>query len=111
MEPVFPALALGILGVWRITHLLNAEDGPGQTLVALRKAAGSGFWGRLMDCFQCLSLWVSAPFALLLGRAWLMRGLLWLAFSAGAILLERVASREAAPPPITYYEDPPDGKQ
>jgi hypothetical protein len=112
MEPGYLALTLGILGVWRITHLLNAEDGPGRVLVALRKAAGSGFWGQLMDCFQCLSLWVSAPFALIIGRDRLMRGLLWLAFSAGAILLERVTSRdEAVSPPITYTEDPPDGKQ
>jgi len=108
MEPGFLALALGILGVWRITHLLNAEDGPGYILVKLRRAAGSGFWGQLLDCFDCLSLWVSAPFALLLGRTWVVRGLFWLAFSAGAILLERVASREQAEPQVTYKEDLPD---
>jgi hypothetical protein len=108
MEPGFLALTLGILGVWRITHLLNAEDGPACIVVTLRKAAGSGFWGQLLDCFQCLSLWVSAPFALLLGRTWIVRGLFWLAFSAGADLLERVTSREQAAPQVTYCEDPPD---
>mgnify|MGYP006951278468 CR=1 FL=1 len=33
-------LMLGILGVWRITHLLNAEDGPGNIFVRLRRLAG-----------------------------------------------------------------------
>jgi hypothetical protein len=36
---------------------------------------------------------VAAPLALLLGGAWAERLLLWPALSAGAILLERVASR------------------
>lgn len=47
-------LILGILGVWRMTHLLHAEDGPGQAVVKLRRAAGDGVLGQAMDCFQCL---------------------------------------------------------
>jgi len=43
---------LGILGVWRITHLLHAEDGPRQIVVKLRRAAGDGLLGQAMDCFQ-----------------------------------------------------------
>ena len=86
-------LALGILGVWRITHLFNAEDGPANLLARFRQWVGSGFWGSLLDCFYCLSLWVSVPFALAIGRDWTERLLLWLAFSAGAILLERATSR------------------
>jgi hypothetical protein len=111
METGFYRLVLGILGVWRITHLLAAEDGPWDFVVRLRKAAGPGFWGKLMDCFQCLSLWVSAPFAVLLGFGWIERGLFWLAFSAGAILLEKLPARPAAdptpPPVVKYSEDPP----
>jgi hypothetical protein len=82
-------LALGILAVWRVTHLLNAEDGAWDLLVRLRRLAGSSFWGGLLDCFYCLSLWIALPFAFVLGEHWLERVLLWLAFSAGAILLER----------------------
>jgi hypothetical protein len=84
---------IAILGVWRITHLLAAEDGPADVVVRLRRAAGDGFWGRLLDCFYCLSLWVAVPFALVVGQRWLERVLLWLALSAGAILLERTTSR------------------
>jgi hypothetical protein len=90
---------LSVLCVWRITHLLNAEDGPGDLIVKLRRIAGDGFWGSLMDCFYCLSLWVAAPLAMLVPQTWGERLLWWPALSAGAILLERVTSpdRDAAP--------------
>lgn len=100
----FYRLALGILGVWRITHLLQAEDGPWDAMVRLRRAAGSGFWGSLLDCFACCSLWVAAPFAVGLGAGY-GRLLLWLSFSAGAILLERATDRRQGPPPAAYWED------
>jgi hypothetical protein len=93
-------LALGILGVWRVTHLLHAEEGPGRLLVRLRKLAGSGFWGELLDCFYCLSLWVTVPFAMMLGSGWRERLLLWPALSGAAILLDRCTAR-ATP----YFED------
>jgi hypothetical protein len=101
----FYALVLGILSVWRITHLLSAEDGPGDVLVHLRRRAGDGFWGRLLDCFYCVSLWTAAPFALLLAAERRERLLSWLAFSAGAILLERATAARAAVPPALYLED------
>ena len=37
-------LALGILAVWRVTHLLHAEDGPWDVLYRLRRRLGDGFW-------------------------------------------------------------------
>lgn len=58
---------LGLLTVWRITHLLQAEDGPSDVAVGLRRSASNGFWGKLLNCFYCLSLWVAAPLAFLLG--------------------------------------------
>jgi len=101
MSP-FDGFILGALGVWRLTHLLNAEDGPWQVLVWLRTQAGSGFWGDLLDCFYCLSLWVAVPFALLLGHGWRERLLLWLALSGAAILLERIGG-----PVVPHFiEDP-----
>jgi hypothetical protein len=95
-------LTLGVLCVWRVTHLLYAEDGPADLLVHFRRWMGSGFWGKLLDCFYCLSLWIAVPFALWIGSEWRERLLLWLALSAGAILLERAW---AGPPPATYHED------
>jgi hypothetical protein len=95
------SLALGILAVWRLTHLLNAEDGPWDLLVSLRRLAGSSSWGSLLDCFNCLSLWIALPFAIVLGEHWVERMLLWLGFSAGAILLERATPpREPTPWPV-----------
>jgi hypothetical protein len=90
----FYQLVVGVLVVWRITHLLSAEDGPWDGVIWLRRQAGAGFWGKLLDCFYCLSLWIAAPFALLLAGGWTERLLLWPALSAGAILLERLTSRE-----------------
>ncbi|MEA2559438.1 MAG: hypothetical protein QOH06_942 [Acidobacteriota bacterium] len=101
-------LVLGVLAVWRITHLLSAEDGPGDILVRLRRSAGDGFWGQLLDCFYCLSLWTAVPFALLLAEGWREGLLSWLAFSAGAILLERATGLRPAVPPAPYFEDEED---
>ncbi len=95
------ALALGALAVWRITHLLNAEDGPFRLLARLRRLAGVGFWGEMLDCFYCLSLWIAVPFALLLGAGWTERLLLWPALSGAAILLERATGAV----PVVYSED------
>lgn len=103
----FYELILGTLCVWRITHLLNAEDGPWNLLARLRRGVGEGFWGGLLDCFYCLSLWVALPFAAFLGegaREWL---LLWPALSGAAILLERLTVRRADTAPVYYAEDPP----
>jgi len=40
--------ALAALCVWRITHLLQAEDGPLDFVVRFRRRAGTGFWGKLL---------------------------------------------------------------
>jgi hypothetical protein len=98
-------LVLGILCVWRVTHLLNAEDGPWDVVVRLRRHAGKGFWGELMDCFYCLSLWVAAPLAVALGSGVQERLLLWPALSAGAILLERLTAGRPAAIQGVYFED------
>jgi len=102
-------LALGIFAVWRITHLLNAEDGPFGVFARLRQFVGKDFWGALLDCFYCLSVWIAAPFAYWLGDGWKEKFLLWPALSAGAILVERLTSnRQEKEPPAVYYEDPED---
>jgi hypothetical protein len=97
-------LVLGILAVWRITHLLQAEDGPWDIVVRLRQWVGDGFWGKLLDCFYCLSLWVSAPCAWWIGEDWRERFFLWLSFSAGAILLHEITAPKV--PPAPFVEEP-----
>ncbi len=99
---------LGVLSVWRITHLLNAEDGPWDSVVHLRRMAGMGFWGNLLDCFYCLSVWTAAPFALHLGKKSSQRILLLPALSAGAILLERVTNHGFGESPAQFFEESED---
>jgi hypothetical protein len=95
------SVIVGTLAVWRATHLLHAEDGPWGIFARLRRLAGSGFWGQLLDCFYCLSLWMSIPVAALAATSWQEGALLWLALSGGAILLER-----ATAPMPAYIEEP-----
>jgi hypothetical protein len=95
---------LGVLAVWRVTHLLTAEDGPFRVIARLRRAAGRSFLGLLLDCFYCLSLWVAAPFASWIAGNGPYWGLVWLALSGGACLLERLTVRRNEPMQITYYE-------
>jgi hypothetical protein len=101
---------IALLGVWRLTHLLAAEDGPADAVVRLRSAVGNGFWGKLLDCFYCLSLWVAIPFALAIGASWPERLLLWPSLSGGAILVDRLTTRAPETPaenvePGTHKEE------
>jgi len=83
---------LAVLATWRVTHLLASEDGPADLIVRFRASLGCGLAGSLMDCFNCLSLWIAAPAALFVSQqplAWLFT---WLALSGAACLLERVGS-------------------
>jgi hypothetical protein len=94
MEKEFYRLVIGVLAVWRVTHLLNAEDGPWDLIVRMRSVA-TGFWAGLLDCFNCLSLWIAAPVALFFSHRPLEWLLTWLALSGGACLLDRATNRPA----------------
>jgi hypothetical protein len=94
-------VAVGVLAVWRLTHLLHAEDGPAAMLARLRQRLGHGPLGEVLDCFYCLSLWVALPITLLLGLPLAHALVAWLALSGGAILLER-----ATMPRPLFREDP-----
>jgi hypothetical protein len=80
---------LAVLATWRITHLLASEDGPADLIVRFRARLGHGLAGKLMDCFECLSLWIAAPAALFVSRKPLDWLFIWLALSGGACLLQR----------------------
>jgi hypothetical protein len=103
-------LVLGALAVWRATHLLHAEAGPGQAFARLRAWAGRGPFGRTLGCFYCLSMWMAVPAALAMGSTPLEMLLLWLGMSAAASLLERVTvkaeGRPAAAEPVVDSDFP-----
>lgn len=83
---------LGSLSVWRITHLLSNEDGPFNIMYYIRKKAGAGFFGSLLDCFYCLSIWISIPFAVWLGENLKEQILFWISYSGAACLLEKITA-------------------
>jgi hypothetical protein len=90
---------LAALATWRVTHLLANEDGPADLIFRIRRRLGSGFFGKLADCFQCLSIWVAIPAAFFVGGTAWERVVCWLALSGAACLLER-ATGGTAPPPV-----------
>lgn len=81
------------VAIWRITHLLSKEDGPFEVIFRLRKLAGEGVWGQLLDCFYCLSIWISLPFALWTGSSIPEKLLYWMAYSGLACLLEKATEK------------------
>lgn len=87
--------AAGALATWRVAHLLAAEDGPAEVVLRLRVRAGDGMLGELMDCFNCLSLWVAAPVSLVVARDRRELPLTWLALSGAACLIERSVPESA----------------
>lgn len=90
MQLSFTGFVIAAFAVWRVAHLIACEDGPGDILVRLHQRLGSGFAGSLMDCFNCVSIWISAP-ALLIPAPWPERIITWLGISGAACLLERVS--------------------
>jgi hypothetical protein len=97
---------IGSLVVWRVTHLLSKEDGPFEIIFRIRKKAGAGFFGSLLDCFYCLSIWVSIPLAVWMASGYKEMFLLWLGFSGMACVIEKISTRhhDNTQPPH-YTED------
>jgi hypothetical protein len=89
--------------VWRITHLLSKEDGPFDIGFIIRRKAVSGFFGSLIDCFYCLSIWIALPFGCWSGNDWKEKLLIWLALSGSACLLEQATARHEQPPSQPHY--------
>jgi hypothetical protein len=92
--------------VWRVTHLLAYEDGPWGLVVRIRQALGAGVVGELFDCFNCLSIWVAAPFALTVARGPLEWALAWLGLSGAACLIERTTGKTVVMHPLETEGEP-----
>jgi hypothetical protein len=99
---------LAVLATWRVTHLLASEDGPADIIVRFRRLLGQSLLGTLMDCFNCLSLWVAAPTALFISRRPVEWFVAWLALSGGACLLERLGHEPVIIQPVSQ---PPEGDE
>ncbi len=98
---------LTVLVAWRISHLLSKEDGPFDMIYLLRKKAGAGFFGSLLDCFYCVSVWVALPLGLCFAIIWWEKLLYWWAISGAACLLEQATTinKNKEPDIPDYKED------
>lgn len=82
-----------IIVVWRATHLISAEDGPFDLIIRFRRLLGNSFFGKLMDCFYCLSIWIGLLCALPAGCGVKEVVLLTLYYSGAAILIEKLTNK------------------
>ncbi|XZF12510.1 DUF1360 domain-containing protein [Chitinophagaceae bacterium MMS25-I14] len=87
------AFIICTLAVWRLSHLFSQEDGPFDLVFKLRKQLGQGFFGNLLDCFYCQSVWWSVPFAIWLCSNWEEGIITWLAISGAASLLFKISEK------------------
>jgi hypothetical protein len=99
---------LTMLAVWRVTHLLVAEDGPWSVLVHLRAFLLNYKISKVLDCFYCLSIWVAIPFALWLTQGWYQWIVMALALSAGAIVIHEILQKISNTETAEYYEQQED---
>ena len=93
---------IAVLAVWRISHMLVAEDGPLDVFAKLRNISGirynelsipygTNFISSLLSCVYCTSVWIAFIIAALDNpvklRTWFLRAL---ALSSGAIFINEV---------------------
>lgn len=103
MAIVFFHFIIATLAVWRITHLISKEDGPFDLVFKLRKQLGQGFFGSLLDCFYCLSLWIAIPFGIWVGISTIEKIICGIAISGLACIIEIIAEPKNELP--KYFED------
>jgi hypothetical protein len=84
---------LAVIVVWRVTHLFSAEDGPFDIIFKFRKLLGNSVFGKLMDCFYCLSIWVGLIMAICFSNSWKEIIFMALYYSGAAILLEKMTNQ------------------
>jgi hypothetical protein len=102
---VWARFVLAVLATWRVTHLLASEDGPADIIVRFRALLGQSIVGKLMDCFNCLSLWVAALSAFYVSRTPLEWLFCWLALSGGSCLLERIGQEPVVIQPMSQLAE------
>jgi hypothetical protein len=84
---------VAVIIVWRVTHLFSAEDGPLDIIFRFRKLLGDSVFGKLMDCFYCLSMWMGFLMALYFHQNWSTTILMSLYYSGASILLEKLTNK------------------
>jgi hypothetical protein len=95
---------LAILATWRISHMLIHEAAPYDLLSKFRhkvgvrydkesKPYGTNEFARGLLCPHCNSVWIGWVIALLLGHKPIKAFVAGLAYSAGAIVIEKLVNK------------------
>lgn len=82
-------LAACWLAAWRVTALLCYEKGPFEIFLRFRRGAAMAGLERLVTCFHCLSVWVSAAIVLVIYDVEARSLLLILGVAGAASVTER----------------------
>lgn len=80
---------LSALAVYRLAFLVAREDGPWNVFRRLRSSVKDSALGGLVGCVNCLSVWISLPFAMFVGESWMERFVVWWALAGAVVLADR----------------------
>lgn len=81
--------SLSALAVYRVAFLLAREDGPWGVFRRLRSSIKDSAASGLFGCLNCLSVWISLPFATFVGDSWVERFVAWWALAGAVVLADR----------------------
>ncbi len=87
-------MIVDVLIVWRLTHLINIEDGPYKVFFNFKvwlKKKRHNFLFEMFQCFLCLSVWVGWAIAMLEFRSHSNPFAYGIALSGAAILLQFIS--------------------
>ena len=86
---IYLKLFLSALAVWRICMLLSIESGPFDVFYKMRLKFKNKFLGNLLNCIQCLSIWIAIPFSLWIGKSFMGIVVVWLGLSSIVCIIEK----------------------
>ena len=93
------------IAVWRVTHMLQDEQGPGRIVERFRglfvKKDGDqwtnpdSLWAQGFLCFYCLSMWTALPAAIWLAQDAIQFIAYWFALSGAAVFINILHERNS----------------
>jgi hypothetical protein len=89
-------LMVSILAVWRLTSLICFESGPFDIMLKVRSSLYRLRLGKLIECFHCTALWISAFVTIAVYEFNIATLFLAIATAGGASIIERSLSYESS---------------
>ncbi len=85
------AVGLSILAIYRLSYLIAKEDGPFDMFASLRGKIGQeGWFGRGLNCPNCLSFWISIVPAIYISSSFLEFFTIWLGMAGMALIINEL---------------------